>query len=178
DELLAVGVGLAFGHAASTTLERLAQAADVAGAMGIGAVADRVLMVVGITKKVAPTFITTAESLGFIIDSGDPRRHVIACAGAPICASAHIASRALAPLVAQIAAPHLDDLHQIHISGCAKGCARASSATLTIVGSPDGCALITNGSARDAPFAAIATNELSAAIDRHFRATAPEGSHV
>ena len=178
DELLAVGIGLAFGHADSKTLVRLAEAADVAGAIGLRAAADRALMVIGITEKVAPAFVAATESLGFIVNSNDPRRHVIACAGAPICASAHIASRALAPLVAQIAAPHLDDSRQVHISGCAKGCARASSATLTIVGSPDGCALITNGSARDAPFAVIATNELSAAIDRHFRATACEDSHV
>ena len=135
-------------------------------------------MVIGISEKAAPAFVTAAESLGFIVDSGDPRRHVIACAGAPICASAHIASRALAPLVAQIAAPYLDDSRQIHISGCAKSCARAGSAALTVLGSPDGCALIANGSARDAPFTVIGTNELSAAIDRYFRATASEDRHV
>ena len=88
---------------------RLAEAADAAGAKGIRAAADRVLMVIGISEKAAPAFVTAAESLGFIVDSSDPRRHVIACAGAPICASAHIASRALASLVAQIAAPYLDD---------------------------------------------------------------------
>ena len=136
------------------------------------------LMVIGISEKAAPAFVTAAESLGFIVDSGDPRRYVIACAGAPICASAHIASRALAPLVAQIAAPHLDDLHQIHISGCAKGCARTGSSALTIVGSFDGCALIANGSARDTPFAVTETSKISATIDRHCRATASEDRHV
>ena len=110
DELLAIGVGLAFGHADSKTLMRLAEAADVAGAEGIRAAADRVLMVIGISEKAAPAFVSAAESLGFIVDGGDPRRYVIACAGAPICASAHIASRALAPLVAQIAATYLDEL--------------------------------------------------------------------
>ncbi len=178
DELLAVGVGLAFGHANSKTLERLAEAADVAGAKGIRATADRALMVIGITEKAAPAFVTAAESLGFIVDSGDPRRHVIACAGAPICASAHIASRALAPLVAQIAAPYLDDSRQIHISGCAKSCVRAGSSALTVLGSPDGCALIAHGSVRDAPFTVIGTNELSAAIDRYFRATTSGDRHV
>ncbi len=178
DELLAVGVGLAFGHADSKTLMRLAEAADAAGAKGLRAAADRVLMVIGISEKAAPAFVTAAESLGFIVDSSDPRRHVIACAGAPICASAHIASRALASLVAQIAAPYLDDSHQIHISGCAKGCARTGNSALTIVGSFDGCALIANGSARDTPFAVTETSKISAAIDRHFRATASEDCHV
>ncbi len=44
----------------------------------------------------------------------------------------------------------------IHISGCAKGCAHAAPAALTIVGTAEGCALIANGSARDAPFAVVA----------------------
>lgn len=178
DESLAIGVGLAFGHADSKTLMRLAEAADVAGAEGIRAAADRVLMVIGISEKAAPAFVSAAESLGFIVDGGDPRRYVIACAGAPICASAHIASRALAPLVAQIAATYLDDSHQIHISGCAKGCARTGSSALTIVGSFDGCALIANGSARDTPFAVTETSKISATIDRHCRATASEDRHV
>jgi precorrin-3B synthase len=178
DELLAVGVGFAFGHADTKTLDLLADAANTAGAIGMRAAADRVLMVIGLAKEAAPEFVTAAESLGFIIDSEDPRRHVITCAGAPICASAHIASRALAPLVARIAAPHLDHSRKIHISGCAKGCARAGSAALTIVGSPDGCALIANGSARDSAFTVIATNELSAAIDRYFPEAAREDSLV
>ncbi len=178
DETLAIGVGVAFGHADSKTLEHLAEAAEAAGAIGIRAAADRALMAIGITEKAAPAFVTVAESLGFIVNSDDPRRRVIACPGAPICASAHIASRALAPSVARIAAPHLDDSRRVHISGCVKGCARAGDTTLTIVGSPNGCSLIANGSARDAPFTVIPTNELSAAIDRFFRATASEASHV
>jgi precorrin-3B synthase len=175
---LAVGVGLAFGHADSKSLERLTEAADDAGAIGIRAAADRALVIIGFTETAAPAFVTAAESLGFIVDTGDPRRRVIACAGAPICASAHIASRALAPLVARIAAPHLDDTRQIHISGCAKGCAHGSDAALTIVGSPDGCAFIANGSARDAPFIVTPTNELLAAIDRYFPEAARVNGHV
>ena len=178
DGSLAVGVGIAFGHADSKTLESLAAAANAAGAIGVRTAADRVLVVIGLTKKAAPAFIVAAEGLGFIVDRGDPRRRVIACAGAPICSSAHIASRALAPLVARIAASHLDDSRRIHISGCAKGCAHARSAALTIVGSPDGCALVANGSAQGAPFTVVPINELSSAIDKHFNATAREGSHV
>jgi len=178
DGSLAVGVGLAFGHADSKSLERLAEAADAARAIGIRAAADRALMIIGLTETAAPAFVTAAKSLGFIVDTGDPRRRVIACAGEPICASAHIASRALAPLVARIAAPHLGDTRQIHISGCAKGCAHGGDVALTIVGSPDGCALITNGSARGTAFTVIATNELLAAIDRYFPEAAREDSHV
>ena len=58
--------------------------------------------------------------------------------------------------LAAIAAPQLDGAFTIHISGCAKGCAHAAPAALTVVGTPDGCALIADGSARDAPFAMVA----------------------
>ena len=66
----------------------------------------------------------------------DPRRHVVACAGAPICASAHIASRAHrrppSPRRRAVARRHV-----IHVSGCAKGCAHAAPAALTVVGTPE-----------------------------------------
>ena len=48
-------------------------------------------------RHAASSFAAAAEALGFIVRADDPRRHVVACAGAPICASAHIAARAIAP---------------------------------------------------------------------------------
>ncbi len=108
DGSLACGVGLAFGHADATTLERLIEAARAAGAIGIRAAADRVLMFVGLREAAASAFVNAAEALGFIVAADDPRRRIVACAGAPICSSAHIAARALAPRIAGIAASHLD----------------------------------------------------------------------
>jgi len=167
----AYGVGLAFGHADATLLEELTQAAKAAGADGMRAAPDRVLMVIGLTQETIDTFAADAERLGFITHAGDSRRRVIACAGAPICASAYIAARALAP---HLAAALPDRTSTIHISGCAKGCASSAPATLTVVGRADGCALIANGSTRDVPFAVAATDQLPAAIASALR----EGSHV
>jgi precorrin-3B synthase len=178
DGSLAYGVGLAFGNADATTLERLVEVATGVGAIGIRAAADRVLMFIGLRQATASTFVNAAERLGFIVAPGDPRRRIVACAGAPICSSAHIAARALAPRIAGIAVAHLDGARQIHISGCAKGCAHAGNAALTIVGSPDGCALIANGSARDISLAVIATDELPVAVERYFHAAAREDGHV
>lgn len=178
DGSLACGVGLAFGHADAVTLERLAEAASAAGAVGIRAAADRALMIIGLREAAVPAFGNAAERLGFIVAADDPRRCIVACAGAPICSSAFIAARALAPRAAEIAPSHLNSLPQIHISGCAKGCAHAGSAALTIVGSPDGCALIASGAACDTPFAVISTDELPVAIERYFRDAAREDKHV
>jgi precorrin-3B synthase len=158
------GVGLAFGHSDAATLERLVDAAEAAGAHGVRIVPGRALLAIGLTRESATTFTAAADRLGFITRADDPRRYLIACAGAPICASAHIAARAMAPRLAEIAAPYLDDSFKIHVSGCAKGCAHATPAALTIVGTPAGCALVANGSARDEPFAVVAADQLPAAI--------------
>ncbi|MGA8616743.1 MAG: precorrin-3B synthase [Xanthobacteraceae bacterium] len=164
DGSYARGIGLAFGHAEAATLERLADAAEAAGARGVRIAPGRTLIAIGLTRESATTFTTGAESLGFIVRAEDPRRHVIACAGAPICASAHIAARAMAPRIAEIAARFLDDSFKIHISGCAKGCALAAPAALTVVGTAAGCALVANGSAGDETFAVVAADQLPAAI--------------
>jgi precorrin-3B synthase len=164
DWTFAYGVGLAFGHADASSLRRLAEAAEAAGASGMRAAPGRTLMIIGLTQQAASSFAAAADALGFIVRADDPRRHVIACAGAPMCASADIAARALAPQIAAAAAPHLDGAFKIHISGCAKGCAHPAPAALTVVGTSSGCALVANGSTRDAPFKIVTTNELPAAV--------------
>jgi precorrin-3B synthase len=169
DGSLARGIGLAFGHAETGTLERLADAAATAGARGLRAAADRTLLVIGLTKKSAVDFVAAAERLGFVTRADDPRRRVLACAGAPLCASATIATRTMAPRIAAAATPYLARETKIHISGCTKGCAYPAAAALTIVGTAGDCTLVANGSASDAPFAAVPMNELPAAIERYLR---------
>jgi precorrin-3B synthase len=178
DGTFAHGIGVAFGHADAMSLQRLTEAAQAAGAGGMRAAPGRALMIVGLTPQTAVSFAAIPEALGFVVRADDPRRHVVACAGAPICASANIAARALAPQIASAAAPHLDGSFKIHISGCAKGCAHPAAAALTIVGTSSGCALIANGSTRDAPFATVAMNELPAAIAEFARGIKHGDGHV
>jgi len=178
DGTFAYGVGLAFGHADATSLQRLSETAEAAGASGMRAAPGRVLTIIGLTQQTSSSFAAAAEALGFIVRADDPRRHVVACAGAPICASANIAARAIAPLVAAAAAPHLDGSFKIHISGCAKGCAHPAPAALTVVGTSSGCALVANGSTGDAPFKIVGTNELQAAVAEIARGLKHEDTHV
>ena len=177
DGSLACGIGLAFGHADATALERLVDIAGAAGASGFRMAPGRALLIIGLTAQSASAFVAAAEQLGFVVRADDPRRNVVACAGAPICASAHIAARALAPRVAAQIAPYCGDAFTVHISGCAKGCAHAAPAALTVVGTPDGCALVADGSARDAPFALVTSNELPEAIARFARERKREVAH-
>jgi precorrin-3B synthase len=169
DGSLACGIGLAFGHAEASTLEQLVNAAAAAGAHGLRTAPNRSLLAIGLTSAGVTRFVAAAAQLGFVIRPDDPRRHVIACAGAPLCTSAYIAARAMAPRLAATAAPYLSKGLTIHVSGCAKGCAHPGAASLTVVGTPDGCDLIANGSARDAPFAAAPLHELPDVIADHLR---------
>jgi len=170
DGSLASGVGLAFGHSPAATLESLVGAAADADASGFRAAPGRALLAIGLPPSKLSTFTTAVEELGFVTRAGDPRGRVIACAGAPICGSAYIAARALAPSIASRVE------FTVHISGCVKGCAQAKPAVLTVVGAAAGCALVANGTARDAPFATVSVAELPAAIAAF--AKAHEDNHV
>lgn len=158
--LLACGLGLAFGHADAAALSQLVAAAEHAGASGIRAAPGRALLVIGLTPEMAATFAAAADGLDFIIRANDARRHVAVCAGMPLCASAQMATRTLAPAIATAAATMLDGSLTIHLSGCAKGCAHQQGAALTVVGAPDGCGVIVHGSARDQPLDTIVAEAL------------------
>jgi precorrin-3B synthase len=81
---------------------------------------------------------------GFITDPDDPRRTIAACAGTPGCASASVPTRADAAFLAS------RGLRNIHVSGCAKGCAHPT-ATTTLAGSGGRYNLIRHGRASDKP---------------------------
>jgi precorrin-3B synthase len=178
DGLFAFGVGLAFGHADASSLQRLINAAQAAGASGVRTAPGRALIALGLERQAISEFIAAAEALGFITRTGDPRRHVVACAGAPVCASAHIAARAIGPRLAEIVAPYLDGAFTIHVSGCAKGCAHPRAAALTVVGASDGCALVADGASRDWPFTTVPITDLPTAVVGFVRARAPKAGHV
>lgn len=65
---------------------------------------------------------------GLLHAPDDPLLRVDACPGQPYCPQATIATRALARRIA----PHVSG--QVHVSGCAKGCARATPADLCLTG--------------------------------------------
>jgi precorrin-3B synthase len=91
---------------------------------------------------------------------------VIACAGAPVCAAGEIATRALAPDLARMAAVTGAGAPMVHVSGCAKGCACPRSMPLTVVGMKGRCGVVVNGSARDEPVVIVGPEALPGALSR------------
>lgn len=85
-----------------------------------------------------------------ILDPDDPRLRVAACAGAPACPRATTPVQAdAARLAAQL--PPGPRGTQLHVSGCAKGCAHAGTARFTLVGRDGAYDLVRDGKASDAP---------------------------
>jgi precorrin-3B synthase len=166
DGSVTLGFGLPFGHADSTALEELARAAVSAGGTGLRTAPGRALLVIGIGQDRVAQVVDSAERLGFIVHPEDPRRQIVACAGAPICAAAEIPARTLAPSLAGSAAMAGRDAPMVHVSGCAKGCACARSAPVTVVGVGGRCGVVVNGSARDRPLATLMPEALPAALSR------------
>ena len=166
DRRVAIGFGLAFGHADATALVEIARTAADAGVSGLRTAPGGALLVIGVAEDAARRLTDSAERLGFIVRAKDPRRRVVACAGAPICAAAEIPARELAPNLARRVAIAAADAPMVHVSGCAKGCACPRSVPLTVVGIDGQCGVVINGSARDRPLAILTLEELPGALSR------------
>jgi precorrin-3B synthase len=126
--------GVAFGQVTHTALRWLA-----AHALGLRLTPWRMLLAEGMHEMPACE--------GFVTRPGDPLLRVVACSGAPRCQEAQAETRTLAAALA----PYLPADKHLHVSGCAKGCARSGPASITLVATPGGFDLIRSGSTRDAP---------------------------
>jgi precorrin-3B synthase len=159
----AMGVALPFGQAQALELIALLHMARANGATWMAMAPDRALLLGPIGEMTGFALATAAEQLGFIVDARDSRRRVVACPGAPSCASGLIPARALAAEIAA-ALPSSETGVTAHVSGCAKGCAHPGPAPLTIVGTAQGCGLVRDGTPRAQPSAIVCAEGLVAEI--------------
>ncbi len=84
---------------------------------------------------------------GLITNAADPFLRVTACTGAPACPQAHLPTRPLARALA----PHVPAGGQLHVAGCAKGCAHPAACNYTLTATADGFELALDGRAGDTP---------------------------
>lgn len=111
---LGSALGLPFGQMDADTLDALAEAAPSA----VRITPWRILLAEGVALAGAP----------FLTDPADPLLRADACAGAPACPQASVSTRDLARALAPAVRGRL------HVSGCAKGCARARPAEVVVTG--------------------------------------------
>jgi precorrin-3B synthase len=130
---LGAAYGVAFGQIEAAALARLI---EQSGATALRLSPNRVLVLEGPVHRPAPPFLS---------NPADPLLRVDACPGAPFCPAASVETRALARRLAPLAKGSL------HVSGCAKGCARPRPADVTLTGRDGAFDLVRRGAAWDLP---------------------------
>jgi len=135
-----VVAGVPFGQVAAKDLSDLVQSS---GATHLRVLPWRLLCLEGAENASHP---------GFVFAGDDPLLRLSACPGAPLCPQATVPTRRLARRLAGRTGP-------LHVSGCTKGCARQTAATLTIVGCDGAYDVIRDGTAQDLPVATGLTED-------------------
>lgn len=165
-DVVAVGLGLAYGGTTAEALGGLAALARVAGSAELRLTPWRAVLIPVADAESAANLLSRSAALGFIADSNDPRRAIAACPGAPACSSGSSAVRADADRFAEAAAAVFGEGISLHVSGCAKGCARRQAATLTFVAEDGRYGLVVNGPASAPAFGRFTAYEAAETLAR------------
>jgi precorrin-3B synthase len=149
----ALVVALPFGTMEAAHLLRLLRHESSYRVSEIRPAPARRLLLICPSRAAAERLRAAVSQVGLVATGDDPRTKIAACTGAPACTSGRIATRTLAGAIAARLAPtaHLS----LHISGCAKGCARQEAADLVIVGDENGAGLVVGGTASESAIAYV-----------------------
>ncbi|CCD94015.1 putative precorrin-3B synthase (cobG) [Bradyrhizobium sp. ORS 375] len=174
DETCAVGLGAPFGHVDSDALARLAALLVASDVSEVRLSPWRTLYVAA-RPDVAEQLVADAAELGLIVDDADPLLRVDACSGSGCCPSTRLATREHARMLAgDIARTRFPGT--LHVSGCAKGCARSAAADLVLVGEDDQYCIVRNGTAKSEPSGVLDPADIGLTSHRLFRSR--ESVHV
>lgn len=142
-----------YGRLSGTMLAALADTTAQAGGAPLRLTPWRCVLVPLASLAQAHSVRQQLSGAGFVLQGGDPRARIAACAGAPACASATVPVRQDADFFAraldQPCGAHQAQGISLHVSGCAKGCAHHKPAPVTLVGRAGGYDLVLGGSAGD-----------------------------
>jgi precorrin-3B synthase len=144
-----VGAAPPFSRMHARDLMELARAASRNGATGLQLTPWRTIIAIGVSAPAAARLIEDMSAIGLIVARDDPRLGIVACAGAPSCAHAESDTCDDASRLAHALGGAGGIV--LHVSGCTKGCARASPTPATLVARREGYDLVLNGRAGDAP---------------------------
>ena len=143
----AAAVAAPFGRLEAEQLHRLAALAEAAGATELRLSPWRTIYFGTRDAAAAAETVDAARAVGLIVDSHDPLLRIEACPGAPDCKSSSVDARGDARRLAALASAEGYD-GSIHVSGCAKGCARSAPSELVLVGKAGRYRLVRNATTR------------------------------
>lgn len=155
-----VGAAPAFGLLDAAAFLAFVQAAEQAGAADLRLTPWRSLLAPRLSERQAEHLAAAFRTSGLILNPADPRLTVAACIGEPGC---HRATTPVPADALRVAALRLGVA--VHVSGCAKGCARREPAPVTLVGRDGRYDLVLGGTAADpAVRAGLTLNALLCAL--------------
>lgn len=155
----AVGIAAPFGRLEAACLGRLTDLAAEAGATELRLSPWRTLYSAVRDEAAGRSLLEGAEALGLITHADDPMLQIEACPGAPDCESSSVDTRGDARRLASLVAAR-GFAGSIHVSGCAKGCAKSGPSDLLLVGSAGRYRVTRDGEARGT----IEADDLAAAL--------------
>jgi precorrin-3B synthase len=145
---LAVGIAAPFGRVEADQFRVLADAMAAHGVKEIRLSPWRALYAEVPSEQSGQSILVAAASF-------------VACPGAPGCQSTSLDTRGDGRRLAGLL-PRFGFTGTIHVSGCAKGCAKSGTSDLVLVGA-EGCyGLVRNGTAQDSPARRCSFSDLAA----------------
>lgn len=156
-----------FGRLDATQLEGLACLAE-AHELQLRLTPWRVILLAGHSAVPLPELGDNVASLGLVTDPADPRLAIAACPGSPSCLSGEASAQVDAARLAPALAPLIRAGASVHVSGCAKGCARRTPASIMLVGKAGRYALAFDADSKVAsPWPAMEVDEIAAFLAKN-----------
>ncbi len=149
NERCCFGVGAAFGRLDANMLDAAARGAEIFGTGEVRLTPWRALIVPFVRAEKAGAIRAYFAAHRFIIDPEDARLAIAACGGASTCERGTTDTRADALALMSFARRIRKTGVALHVSGCAKGCARQAAAPVTLIAHAGRYDLVVDGSARD-----------------------------
>jgi precorrin-3B synthase len=160
----AVGIAAPFGRLEAAQLRHLVGLAARAGAADLRLSPWRTVYLGVNDAAAAVSLLEEARDIGLVIEDNDPVLRIEACPGAPDCRSSSVDARGDARRLAIIAAVR-GYQGSIHVSGCAKGCARSLPSDLVLAGRQGAYRVIRKATTRGPVERVVAADLLESLFD-------------
>jgi len=159
----AVGVAAPFGRLEAGQLRQLVKLAAAAGAVDLRLSPWRAVYF-SARENACVFVVREARNAKLIVQENDPLLQVEACPGAPDCTSSSVDARGDARRLAAIAEIR-GWQGSLHVSGCAKGCARSLPSDLVLAGKAGAYRLIRNATTRGPVERLVGVEEFESLFD-------------
>ncbi|MGJ4944883.1 precorrin-3B synthase [Bradyrhizobium sp. HKCCYLS1011] len=171
----AVGLGAVFGRLDSEVTSELAGELARLGIAELRLSPWRTFYAGIVNRADGEHLLAFARGSGFIVDDADPLTRIDACSGVGCCSSTTLATRQHARVLADMA-ERTGFSGTLHVSGCAKGCARSALADLVFIGDGDHYRVVRQGTVKDGAFAELDPAQIATA--GHALLMQEKGAHV